>query len=128
MRDEIISAIRRLAELSGGTPPGSRMFQAQTGIRESTWRGVYWARWGDAVDEAGFQRNAKGSKIEQDRLMSKLAEACRRFGRIPTAMELRLYRKSDATFPGQKTVSSHFGTLSEAPRRLADWAKPLLYR
>lgn len=123
MREEILKEIRRLAKANGGKPPGSRSFEAQSGIRESAWRGVYWARWGDAVHEAGLQRNAQQGKFDEDFLFTKLAQACRHFGRMPTAMELRMYGRSDEAFPNQKTISSRFGTLSAAPLRLADWVK-----
>jgi hypothetical protein len=123
MRDEILEQIRRLAQANGGKPPGSRLFEAQSGIRESDWRGRYWARWGDAVSEAGLQRNTKRVKFEEEFVLTKLAQACRHYGKMPTAMELRMYNKVDGSFPGQKTISQHFGTLSAAPSRLAEWAR-----
>jgi hypothetical protein len=123
VREEILNEIRRLAKANGGKPPGSRLFEAQSGIRESDWRGKYWARWGDAVSEAGLPPNTKQGKFEEEFVLTKLAQACRHYGKMPTAMELRMYSKVDASFPGQKTISQHFGTLSAAPGRLAEWAK-----
>ena len=57
MRDRIIAEIRRLAGENGDRPPGRQSFEAQTGIRKSQWYGLYWARWGDALVEAGFAAN-----------------------------------------------------------------------
>jgi hypothetical protein len=81
MREQILSEIRRLAAASGGRPPGHRSFERETGIRVSTWRGVYWARWGDAVAEAGLQPNPKNVGFEEQFVLSKIAESCRYFRR-----------------------------------------------
>ena len=53
----ILAEIKRLAE-ADGKPPGVRLFERQTGIKESDWYPDLWLRWGDAVEEAGFGRNA----------------------------------------------------------------------
>lgn len=123
MRDQILDEIRRLAAASGGQVPGARLFERESGIRESAWRGVYWARWSDAVREAGLTPNLAQGRMEEQFLLTKLAEACRRFGRFPTAMELRLYQREDADFPNLKSISRHLGSLGSIPERLAEWAK-----
>ena len=123
MREQILSEIRKLAAENAGKPPGSRVFERETGIRESAWRGVYWARWGDAVREAGLEPNAKQGKYETEFFLIKLAEACRHHGKLPTAMELRMYKRIDAKFPDVKTITEHFGSLRAVPARLAKWSK-----
>ena len=122
MREEILGEIRRLAKTNGGQPPGFRAFERETGIRVSAWRGVYWARWGDAVAEAGLTPNAKTVKFDEQTVLGKIAEACRHFGRVPTTMELRLYKKTRADFPNDRTISKHFHSTANMVRRLAEWA------
>jgi Meiotically up-regulated gene 113 len=123
VRDQILNEIRRLAVANGGKPPGSRLFEAQSGIREAAWRGVYWARWGDAVAEAGLQPNARQGRLDDQFYLTKFAEACRHFSKVPTAMELRMYQKSDADFPNVKTITRRFGSLNNVPEQLAEWVK-----
>lgn len=123
MREQILSDIRRLALANGGQAPGVRKFERETGVRESAWRGVFWARWGDAVKEAGLEPNTLQGAHDEAFLFRKLAEACRRFGRFPTAMELRMHQRADQQFPNVKSITRHFGSLKNAPGRLAEWAR-----
>ena len=122
MRDQILTEIQRLADVNGGQPPGSRLFERETGIREAAWRGVYWARWSDAVTEAGIKPNVRNERKETDFIFQKLAEAARHFGKVPTASEIRMYHRIDPEFPNAKTISRHLGSLTGVPDRLADWA------
>jgi hypothetical protein len=39
-------------------PVGKDRFAAATGIKETAWRGRYWARYSDAVREAGYGPNS----------------------------------------------------------------------
>lgn len=123
MRAEIVEEIRKLAAGNGGQPPGVRLFERQTGIRQSAWRGIYWARWGDAVREAGLEPNPKQGKFNEEFLLAKLAEACRQLGKFPTAMEIRMYQQRDKEFPNVKTYNEHFSSWTLIPKRLTEWAK-----
>lgn len=123
MREQILAGIRKLAAKNGGRPPGVRLFERETGIGPGAWRGVFWARWGDAVREAGYEPNVKWEKIAEGFLLIKLAEACRHLRKIPTGMDLRLYKRVDAAFPSVTTITRHFGSFSQIPARLAQWAR-----
>jgi hypothetical protein len=38
-------------------------------------------------------------------------------------MEIRMYQKRDVEFPNVKSITRHFGSLTNVPNRLAEWAK-----
>lgn len=121
LRQTILSEIKRLSAANGGRAPGRRAFERDTGIREGEWLGVLWARWGDAVAEAGLTPNQMQGRADPDQLFQKLAEACRELGRMPTAAEFQLRRASDPTFPSYKTYESNFGAKDHIVWELRQW-------
>jgi hypothetical protein len=72
-RDHIVEEIRRTAQANGGRPLGIRRFEAETGIKSSDWMGKFWARWGDALLEAGFEPNTLQGPRGDDEVFEKLA-------------------------------------------------------
>ena len=121
MRERIISEIKRIAVASGGEPPGTELFVRESGIKRSAWLGRYWARWGDALREAGFEPNEFQSKTDSNFLLSKLAEAFRYYGKVPTTSELRMYCHVDPKFPSHTTWNNHFANKTEMLARLRHW-------
>lgn len=121
MRDHILAEIRRLAAANGGKPPGKASFERDTGIRKNEWYGRYWARWGDALVEAGFQANDFQAATDRDVLLAKVAEAYRHFGHVATHGELKLYRQIDPTFPWTQTLDGRFGTKPAMIAALRSW-------
>jgi hypothetical protein len=69
----ILSEIRRTAALNGGKPVGRLRFTAETGIRESDWRGIHWVRWNEALGEAGFQPNQLTTGLSDEEKLDLLA-------------------------------------------------------
>jgi hypothetical protein len=50
----ILQEIKRTTKANGGTPLRKLQFESETGIKRYDWFGVYWARWSDAIREAGY--------------------------------------------------------------------------
>jgi hypothetical protein len=109
MRDFIISEIKRLTSENGGTAPGVGAFATATGITAGKWRGVYWAKWSDALTEAGVTANEWQRKRDSNEILYKVAELCRLLRKMPTTSEMKLHARSDPSFPNTKTVTNHFG-------------------
>jgi hypothetical protein len=95
----ILEEIRRTAKASNGVPLGHRRFYSETGIKYSDWHGVYWARWNDAVREAGLLPNQKNEAYSKELLIEKLIALCRELGHFPVSGDLRLKAHDDAGFP-----------------------------
>lgn len=108
-KQEILDRIVELAVANNGKPPGRLRFQTLTGIKESDWRGKYWARWSDAVVESGYAPNVKQLAYEKEGLLSAYLSLVVEMGRIPTTAELRLHSRSNPNFPGHNTFNNAFG-------------------
>jgi hypothetical protein len=121
MRDHIIKEIRRLAAQNGGQAPGNQAFVSATGIREGKWRGKYWARWGDALSEAGFKPNQWTVKTDLHTIISGVISACRHYGRFPTNAEIEMLRLSDRSIPAPNVIKSNFGRRPELIAALAEF-------
>ena len=115
-REDILTEIRRTAKENGGTPLGTDRFLAETGIKTSDWQGKFWARWGDALVEAGFKPNQlQGPRSEED-LLGALASLARELGHFPVANEIKLKARTEAGFPWHNTFTKFGGKHSLAAR------------
>lgn len=130
MRDKqfILNEIRRTAALNGGDPVGVRRFETETGIAEHEWRGSHWARWGDALTEAGFAplEWTTGSTVEE--ILSVLAALVRHYGKYPTVSEILIAKRNDQSIPTPKALGRKLGSKAEAVARLSTYcsARPEL--
>lgn len=100
-RATILSAIRERSEANGGVPLGRTRFEKLTGIRQSDWLGRYWARWSDALREAGYEPNKMQRALDDETILSALVPVVRELDRLPTDAELKLRRRSDRLFPSR---------------------------
>ena len=121
-KQHILAEIRRTAEANGGKPLGHREFTNATGIRERDWSGRYWARWSDAVREAGYQPNAMSVAYTEDLLLGKLAQLARELGKFPVSSEVDLARRRDPTFPTEKTYR-RFGGKANLVKKLREYCE-----
>ena len=106
---------------NGGQAPSVAAFKNLTGIREHDWSGIYWARWSDALKEAGFQPQKFNQKADSQIYLQKIANAIRYFKKFPTSAELKLYRQVDAEIPTSTTLRSHFGIGTGVANAVRDW-------
>ena len=123
MKDHILTEIRRMAAAHGGNAPGQTAFTNETGIAPHQWLGKYWARWGDALAEAGYEPNKWVARLNSNDVLEKYAQACRHHGRIPTNAELDLWRKTEPTIPSVNAIKRHFGKREELVEALRTFAR-----
>ena len=71
-------------DANAGVPLGRQRFEAETGIKQSDWYGRFWARWSDAIRDAGFAPNQLQTAYAKAELLAKYAELAREAGRIPS--------------------------------------------
>jgi hypothetical protein len=119
-KDHILKEILRTATANGGVSPGKARFLEETGIKESDWKGKFWARWSDAVREAGIQPNTKTIAYDEGVLIEKFIAVMRDLGRFPIIAELRLKGRSDPTLPNEKTFG-RFGTKHQFAAKIRDY-------
>jgi hypothetical protein len=120
-RDEILQAIRDLAaEL--GRPPGIKAFRARYSTPASAFNGMYWARWTDAVREAGLQPCDPPARIEDGAILAALATLTLRLGRFPTQAEMAMRKKEDPSFPAEAVIRRRLGSKSAQIEHLRAWA------
>lgn len=103
-KEHILAEIRRTASANSGRPLGRQSFAKQTGIREPDWRGRYWARWGDALKEAGFAPNALQKKRPDAVILGGYVQIVRKYGRLPTSAEVRLQRFENPDSPNHRLI------------------------
>ena len=118
-KQHILEEIARTARLNGGVPLGRARFYQETGIKEADWSGKYWARWGDAVMEAGFAPNRLQAPLKEDVLLDHLARLVCDLGRWPVVAELKLKAKEEPGFPSHNTIGRLGGKAQQVAKLAA---------
>jgi hypothetical protein len=122
-KEGILTEIRRLAVANGGTAPGIMAFKSATGIKESAWRGRYWANWGQALIEAGYSPNAWGQPIPREVLLGRLAAYALELGHYPVDAEMRMRKHSEPGFPNTDAFRNCFGNAQSTAVALLTYAR-----
>ena len=101
---------------------GRLRFFRESGIKESDWKGKFWARWNDAVREAGCEPNQKTGSYDETVLIDKFISLMRELGRFPVVAEIRMKVRSDSSFPNDKTFG-RFGTKPQFAAKILDYCR-----
>jgi hypothetical protein len=121
-REHILAEIRRTTAENGGRPLGSRKFTLETGIRYADWYGKIWARWSDALTEAGFAPNQLQEAFDDQWLIELYAKVASELGRLPSQSDLKLKHHRDRDFPDAK-VFERLGTKAELVQHVLDFCR-----
>ena len=79
--------------------------------------GKIWARWGDALREAGFAPNKLQTAYDDDILIEKFIGLARELNRFPVYAEVRMKGRSDDSFPAHNTFA-RLGSKSQLVAKL----------
>jgi hypothetical protein len=121
-KEHILQEIKRTAKANDDAPLGRLRFFRETGIKESDWKGKFWARWNDAVSEAGLEPNKKTSAYEEELLIGKFISLMRDLRRFPVVAEIRMKVRTDPSFPNDKTFG-RFGSKPEFAAKILDYCR-----
>lgn len=119
-RQYIVKEIRRTAEANGGEALGIARFEQESGIRRADWHGKFWARWGDALAEAGYRPNELQGAYEDSFIIEKLIEVIRDLGRYPVMSELRLRASEEPSFPSHN-VFTRLGRKADLAAKVVEY-------
>lgn len=120
-KDQILDAIRHHFAETGEAPGRETFLRQHPDVPRMAFRGLYWARWSDAVREAGLTPREFTSATDETALFRPLAQLTRALGRYPTQPELVLHRQSDPGTPLGSSLTQRFGTKAEQVARLRAW-------
>ena len=119
-KQHILEEIARTTSQNGGVALGRERFFQETGIKESDWLGKYWARWSDAVNEAGCVPRQMQAPMREEALIEHLIALIRELGHLPVVAELKLKAKLSPGFPSHNTIR-RLGTKSQQVRKLVEY-------
>jgi len=119
-KQHILEEIARTTSQNGSVALGrERLFQ-ETGIKESDWLVKFWARWSDAVKEAGCVPSQLQAPMEEEALLEHYVTLIRDLGHLPVVAELKLKAKQSPGFPSHNTFR-RFGTKSQQVQKMVEY-------
>ena len=102
-KQHILDEIKRTAKANEGVPLGRLKFHGETGIGENDWL-KFWARWSEAVLEAGFEPNQRQQAYDEGALLDRLIGLIRELRRFPVRRDVQLRARRGDGFPAFTTV------------------------
>jgi Meiotically up-regulated gene 113 len=121
-KQQILEEIARTTSQNHGVALGRQRFFQETGIKESDWLGKFWARWSDAVKEAGCVPQRLQSPIEEEALLEHFVALVRELGHVPVVADLKLKAKESPGFPSHNTFR-RFGTKKQQVQKAVEYCK-----
>jgi hypothetical protein len=109
-------------------PLGMQKFFRETGIKRHDWLGKIWARWGDALREAGFEPNQMQAAYTDNVLIVKFVDLIRDLRRFPVDAEVDMKARSEDGFPVPDTFRRAFGSKQQFAAKLLDYCKAFWLR
>lgn len=122
-KQHIIEEIIRTTQENNGIPLGKMKFENETGIKESDWRGKYWANWGDVIKEAGFIPNKLTSAYDKKWIIEQLISLIKEIKKFPADSELRLKAYNTANFPAARTFRRQLGTTVTSAKAVLNYCE-----
>ena len=121
-KEFILDSIRETATKNNGVVLGMDSFEVATGIRRDDWRGKYWAKWNDAIKEAGFEPNEFSiPAFNIDWIIIKIIELIRELGEFPSRDQLKIKKINDENFPSSTTIKNRLGIKPEMVSRIIEF-------
>lgn len=121
-KQNIIQQIHEITKVDG-TPPGRQRFEKVTGIKRHVWYGKHWAKWGDALLEAGYNSNRMKKAYPKEELLKYYLNFVQELQKIPSDGELRIRRTNDSNFPSYNTFQRELGSKENLLTALLEFAK-----
>ncbi len=121
-KQQILDEIKRTAAANDGVPLGMPRFFRETGINEGDWLGKYWARWNDAVREAGLAPNKMQEGYDEKLLIEAFIRLIRELGHVPVRGDIGLKRRMDPSFPSHVTFQ-RLGPKSRLISKVLDYCR-----
>jgi hypothetical protein len=121
-KEHILQEIKRTAEANDGVPLGWRKFVKKTGIRERDWLGKHWARWSDALREAGFTPNEMNAAYDEFFIFQKFIELTRELKKLPVRGDFLYKTNRDSAFP-HPTTFDKFGSKAKLVKSVKEYCQ-----
>jgi hypothetical protein len=123
MKSHLLQEIKRTAQQNGSVPLGQKRFESETGLRRTDWYGKFWARWGDALCEAGFNPNQLQAAYDKNKLWDEFAKLAQELKKIPVSGDLRMKMRKDPAFPSHTTFASRLGSKLKLIEQVRDYCQ-----